>query len=181
MEDPEVKWKATTQVKRNHKDGLIKACVTTAKEMQVFAQYTDAENRLYRARWDLTEEEMGRSTDKDVSESRIWFDVYLKPLSKYQKEQGNEKALKLEMGDRVTLHVRQDRAKDTKTVKEFEGQVSDVYWGNLHKSDAETGEIYSSHNPNMGLIKVDVFGSYERSLIIDTDYNIKKYRRTLPA
>lgn len=181
MGELEVKWKASTIVTQGHKDGLVHSCVTSAGEMHKFALYVDQENRLYRPRWDLTEHDLGRPVDKDVSESFIWFDVLLAPLSRYKKEQGEMKAGQPLMGDTLVLHVRQDRTLDRETVKEFEGVVSDIHWGNLHKSDPETGQIYSAHNPNLGLVKVDVFGSYPRSLMIDTAFNIKKFRRPLAA
>ena len=176
MEEDDVEWRAVVEVDRDHPDALVRNCVTKAGEMHKLALYKDEERRLYRPRQVLTEDDnRGRKTQKHESEPTACFDVYIRPLNKIQVAAGERKALPLRLGDKVVLHTTKDRVSDKVTVKEFTGYVSEINWGTLKRTEPN-GRIIISHNPNMGFVKLDIPESFDRSLLIAPESEIKKRR-----
>jgi hypothetical protein len=102
--------------------------------------------------------------------------VYLHPLSKEAREKGVLKAEPLVVDEKILFQTRRLAKQDKVTVPEFEGKVAEVYWGTFVRTDTEgTGRSKITFQPNLGLCKIRVSDSFGRSLICDTDYNIKRH------
>ena len=151
--------------------------MTPAKLMQEYALYKDDQNRVYRPRIKLTEYENEAETDEFESERYIYFDAYIKPRSKKTYEKGDVPI----SGEIIRFTVIDDIKSDTVTIKEFTGEIEEVRWGTLLTLNEFTGALSMTENENLGLVKVKVHGSYPRSLILDSDYRIKYYNRSLAA
>lgn len=175
-------------------------CVTNAADSRKHAIWEDDEGRYYRPRRVLTEMENNKKTEKDVSERYIWLDVYLLPAPrttktlvtesetiqkstkrvKRERPKRTEKAEPPNEGDIVTFHLRKDRLTDTVSVKEFQGVLERVNWGTLVVA-GKTGGVVPKNEPNFGVVKVAVRGTYSRSLIVKPEFELKANLHDLPA
>lgn len=171
-----------------HPDAFVKTCVTRPREFNALAIYKSP-GKLYRPRISLTIEANGGVFNPHTSEHVIYFDCLVLPKRKFkffekEKEQKDivkdEDYFPPEIGDRILLKARRDRKKDMETVKEFEIDVVDVHWGGFIRTDQE-GDVTQDNIDSVGLVLGVVRGSFERSLIIPSDYDIKKNRAPLAA
>lgn len=169
----------------DHPDALLKACVTRAREFAELANYK-SRGRLYRNRVALTVEANG-GFDPNSSEDVIYLDCYLLPAKRpmIDKNTGMEKDWgeppgPVNVGEEITFELFKDRKKDTVTVKRFNGLVTDVFWGSVIRT-LEDGDVEERNSLTLGLIEVRVLERFERSLIMDSDYNLRKNKYSLPA
>lgn len=177
----------------DHPDSLIKACVTRAREFSKLATYKSP-GRLYRVRVGLTVEANGRF-DPNFSEDVIFLDCYLLPRRVNKRDRGtgsereggaandddDEPPGPASVGERITLRVIKDRKKDTATVKEFTVEVTDVYWGSFVRTSTDDGEVEERNSLTLGLIEVHVQERFERSLIMDSEYDLKAHKYSMAA
>jgi hypothetical protein len=168
--------KAQQVLLRDHIDRNLKLCITLPREMNFFGLYDDDMGRRYRPRRALTEEDNNLPTTEYVSEKIIWFDVYLLPTDLKNRL---EKPEKVNEGEKINLKLRRQSDADRISVKIFECEVTEVYWGQMYRSNLSTGKHKLILNPNVGLIKVFVYDDYPRSLIIDSHARIQKYTNPL--
>ncbi len=80
-ESHDITWKSIPTLSRSHPDCLIRQCVSTPDEIKFYALYKDINQRFYRARRVLTEEENGMEAGAGVAEKRIGLDVYMPPVT----------------------------------------------------------------------------------------------------
>jgi hypothetical protein len=177
----DVSWKVLPRLMTSHPDSLVKSCVTTATEMIFLALYKDQYGRIYRPRRDLTEYENQASTNPGVSEAFIWFDVYIKRLTKTERERGDLKAGALLGGEKLTMSFLHYSKNDYVTVPEFKCTVEDVHWGTFVRTDLETGLQVTKQKDSLGCVKVMVHETYPRSLIMDSDAKMRKYKMPFAA
>jgi hypothetical protein len=145
-----------------------------------FASYKDSNGRLYRPRVRLTEHVTGKKTMMDRSEKIIYFDVYIPPIKKYEREvKGRTKAGPPEPGEKITFIARKVKAGDLETVREFKATVNEIQWGELHFRTAD-GVLVAQKNNNLGVVEVLVNGSYDRSLVVDSDHKIHHGVSSIP-
>jgi hypothetical protein len=167
-----------------HPDALQKICLTRAREFSKLATYKSP-GRLYRPRVALTIEQNG-GFDPNSSESVIYLDCYLLPERvKIDKETGLEKDQgeppgPVSVGEQITLTVIKNRAKDKTTVKEFDIIVTDVHWGGFLRT-LEDGDTEERVQLSLGLIEGQVQGRYERSLLMDSEYDIRANKYSIAA
>jgi hypothetical protein len=172
--DPEICWLSRSPVLINHPDSLTKCCVTTPSEMLEYVLYTDNMKRFLRPRRALTEFENQQPTLPHTSENLIWFDVYIKRLTVNEQQRGLIKADPPRGGDRLTLKLKGYKKIDQVSVPEFPCIVEEVFWGWLKKTDPESGHGHMKKLDTVGLILVRVLESYPRSLIIDSNANMRR-------
>lgn len=192
MTSHDIKIKALVDIEHDHIDGLLKNCVTRAREFSFLSLYKDEEGRLYRSRQLLTESENNQKTDPNQSERFIYFDVFLPSKPKTQdnddyftssndtkKRKREEKLRAPDIGQQLKLKLRVLREGDRVTVREFNCVVDEIYWGRFIRTTEERQE--TREMDTLGLIKVRVMEQFERSLIIDTDYNLKRFKNSIAA
>lgn len=173
----------------DHPDALVKSCVTRAREFTQLATHKSP-GRLYRLRVSLTVEANGGVFDPNSSEEILYFDCYLLPRKVprggYKKaggdldDGGGEPPGPAYIGERITLSIMKDRKKDEVTVKQFEVIVTDVFWGSVVRT-LDDGDIEERNSLTQGLIEARVQGRYERSLIMDSEFALKKYKYSIAA
>lgn len=166
----------------DHPDNYVDTCVTPPRQFAQLALY-QSKGRQYRPRVWKTINKNG-SFNPYKSESNIFFDVYMLPRRKVtfnlDKSGDDEVIDRPQSGEKVILKLRNPRAKDHHTVKEFECEILDVWWGRLTYTDVE-GFQEIRDVPTVGLIEVKVMEDFERSLIIDSEFNLIKYAREIAA
>jgi hypothetical protein len=184
--------KAFMQLEKNHPDSLVRNCITRGREFPFLSLYLDQEGRMYRAREELTEQDNGQKTDPYQSERIICFDVYIPAVAKTKKISDDEyftvvkKKVKREeksqppsVGDELKLKLKTMRDSDKITIREFNCMVEEVSWGRFVRTTEERDEIREMDS--LGFVQVRVNEQFGRSLIIDTDYNLKRFKYPIAA
>lgn len=167
-----------------HPDSYVDTCVTHPRQFAQLARYK-SKGRLYRPRIWKTIQKSGFNPYK--SENIIFFDVYLVPRrtnhfgekKKEEEEEEEGEGGRPESGEKVKLSIITKRLKDHVTIQEFEIEIQDVWWGRVTTTTDEQTQIRDVIT--VGLIEARVMGSYDRSLIIDSDFNIKKNMKQIAA
>jgi hypothetical protein len=125
--------------------------------------------------------------DPNSSEDVIYFDCYLLPAKRrmIDKNTGLEKEWEeppgpVNVGEQITLEVLKDRKKDDVTIKRFNVEVTDVFWGSVIRT-LEDGDVEERNSLTLGLIEARVLERFERSLVLDSDYSLKKNKYSLAA
>lgn len=186
MATHDTRIKAFIQIEENHPDSLVRNCITRGREFAFLSLYMDQEGRLYRVRKELTEQDNGQKTDPTQSERIICFDVYIPAVAKTKKihddeyftvtkkRKREEKAQPPSVGDELKLKLKTLREGDKVTIREFTCVVEDLSWGRFIRTNEDKDEIREMDS--LGHIKVRVYEQFGRSLIIDTDYNLKRFK-----
>lgn len=136
----------------------------------------------------MTVEANGGEFDPNSSEEIIYLDCYLLPKRRVtidkntglEKDDGGEPPGQVNIGDQITLDVIKDRKRDTVTVKQFDIVATDVFWGSMIRT-LEDGDVEERNSLTLGLIEARVVGRYDRSLIMDSEYNLRKNKYSLAA
>lgn len=186
---------------RDHPLSLVENSTTLPTLMYEVALYRDQDRRIYRPRVALTEQENGRPTEKEVSERIVCFDCYLLPRMSESKiehlsrvatrEQRMENARKRkgfvekgtvpEVGEKIKFGLYKPlAARDTETVREWEGKVIQVNWGTVLRWTKEEQEVVEP-NWNSGFVKIQVIGTYDRSLVANPESMVERTQEYLPA
>ena len=165
-----------------HPDAYVDTSVTHPRQFAQLARYK-SKGRLYRPRIWKTIQKSGFNAYK--SENIIFFDVYLVPrrtnvFGEKKKEEEEGEGGRPESGEKVKLSIITKRSKDHVTIPEFEIEIQDVWWGRITTTTEEQTEI-KDNILTVGLIEARVMGDYDRSLIIDTDFNLKKNMKQIAA
>jgi hypothetical protein len=71
------------------------------------------------------------------------------------------------------------RDSDKITIREFTCMVEEVSWGRFVRTTEEKDEIREMDS--LGFVQVRVNEQFGRSLIIDTDYNLKRFKYPIAA
>lgn len=179
---------------------LLYSCTTEPTAMRIEALYIDSQRRLYRPRIALTEEANNEKTRIENSERIIYFDVYIQPkisenklhklLEKQSRDEKEEairhgemleaKSRPPEPGEKIRFFVRRNLpTSDHETVREFTGEVTDVYWGSITILQQD-GQEEIRPNSNCGLVRVVVNETFERSLVVNDPQTIRRNRYSLP-
>ena len=169
----------------DHPDALQRVCLTRAREFSKLATYKSP-GRIYRPRVALTVEANGGVFYPDVSESIIYLDCYVLPRRAKRDKEGNEIEQEgelpgqVEVGERITLQVINSRSRDKLTVKEFDIVVTNVWWGTFQRT-GEDGDVEERIMLSLGLVEGEVQERYERSLLMDSEYDIRANKFTIAA
>ncbi len=177
----ELTWKSGPTLTVNHPDSLIKCCVTKPEEIKFFALYKDDCRRLYRPRRGLTEYENRQETKLDISERRIWCDVYILPISYKDRQRGFVKSPPVYTGEILGLRPNKLSTRDHVTIPEIKGVVENVHWGVFYRTNLSTGKHQIIENENTGVVCIKISETYPRSLIIDTYTQIQKFEHPFAA
>jgi hypothetical protein len=167
----------------DHPDAYVDSCVTPPRQFVQLALY-QSKGRQYRPRVWKTIEKNGGEFNPYKSESIIFFDVYMLPRRKvtfFDIEESDEDPIERpQAGERVVLKLRNARSKDHHSVKEFECEIIDVWWGRLTNT-REDGFQEIRDVSSVGLIEVRVLEQFDRSLIIDSEFNLIKFNKEIAA
>lgn len=163
-----------------HPNALLADCVTPPNKFSSLALYKDGFGRVYRPRLRLTEEANEAPLDVNVSEHVVCFDCYILPISKKMSREGTSKPPPVFEGDRLVLRVLRGDRGDRETVKEFSGLVSRCSWGRFI-SITKSGVEKINQCATVGCVELRVTDTFDRSLIIDRAYNLRKFKSLLPA
>ncbi len=103
-------------------------------------------------------------------------------------QNGVQKARPVQSGDSITLYHRSVFNKkmqllhvDPFTIKEIPCVIEDVVWGNIHRTHMDTQRYETIPNMNVGLVCAKVLDTFHRSLVIDSQKRIDKYRNPRAA
>lgn len=172
---------ARVELELDHPDRLLQQCVTRPREFTTLAQYVDQFGRLYRYRIGATEDAIGQPIDINKSESEICFDVYTPPVTKEQREKkGWTKASAVSPGEQLILKLRRARASDVVSIKKFVCYATSVHWGEYTRSSLDD-DIPSERRllDTVGFIRCSVEGQFDRSLCVESEFNLKKHQLSM--
>lgn len=167
---------STTPRIAGHVDAKRLFCTTRPEEFKTFALWEDEESRVYAPRVELTEAENGAKTDINKSEPLVWFDCYIRRLSKADIEKGRIKGGPLEEGHRLRLHAKTKRRRGEDELDTFDAVVLESYWGEFYRTSMVEGvKDLNKPTASVGVVLLKVVnGPTDRSLLVENDRNLKR-------